>query len=314
MDTKFMKSNVEKKKLQQADPHIPAVAGALFGLIMLVVVVSAVFADGKVSDDILGIWVAVWTLLGIYVLFALKVASQWEKAVVLRLGKFKKLAGPGAFWIFPIMDNIPTWIDHRVMVTPFAAQKTLTKDTVPVDVDAVLFWVVWDAEKAALEVENYRAAVDWAAQTALRDIIGRMMLADILVGRSVIDKELQQVIDERTTPWGVTVQSVEIRDIVIPQDLEDTMSRQAQAERERQARVILGESEKQIAESFAEASKAYVDNPTALHLRAMNMLFEGLKEKGALVIVPSSAVDTMNLGGLSGVVSMAQNNLPKEQK
>ena len=314
MDTKFMKSNVEKKKLQQADPHIPAVAGALFGLIMLVVVVSAAFADGKVSDDILGIWVAVWTLLGIYVLFALKVASQWEKAVVLRLGKFKKLAGPGAFWIFPIMDNIPKWIDHRVMVTPFAAQKTLTKDTVPVDVDAVLFWVVWDAEKAALEVENYRAAVDWAAQTALRDIIGRMMLADILVGRSVIDKELQQVIDERTTPWGVTVQSVEIRDIVIPQDLEDTMSRQAQAERERQARVILGESEKQIAESFAEASKAYADNPTALHLRAMNMLFEGLKEKGALVIVPSSAVDTMNLGGLSGVVSMAQNNLPKENK
>jgi regulator of protease activity HflC (stomatin/prohibitin superfamily) len=218
------------------------------------------------------------------------------------------------FWIIPIIDNIPTWIDHRVMVTPFAAQKTLTKDTVPVDVDAVLFWVVWDAEKAALEVENYRAAVDWAAQTALRDIIGRMMLADILVGRSSLDKELQQVIDERTTPWGVTVQSVEIRDIVIPQDLEDAMSRQAQAERERQARVILGESEKQIAESFAEASKSYVNNPTALHLRAMNMLFEGLKEKGALVIVPSSAVDTMNLGGLSGMVSLAQNNLPKEDK
>jgi regulator of protease activity HflC (stomatin/prohibitin superfamily) len=249
-----------------------------------------------------------------YVLFALKVAAQWEKAVVLRLGKFMKLAGPGPFWIIPIIDTIPTWIDHRVMVTPFAAQKTLTKDTVPVDVDAVLFWVVWDAEKAALEVENYRAAVDWAAQTALRDIIGRMMLADILVGRSAIDKELQQVIDERTTPWGVTVQSVEIRDIVIPQDLEDAMSRQAQAERERQARVILGESEKQIAESFAEASQAYINNPTALHLRAMNMLFEGLKEKGAMVIVPSSAVDTMNLGGLSGMISLAQGNLPKEGK
>jgi regulator of protease activity HflC (stomatin/prohibitin superfamily) len=171
---------------------------------------------------------------------------------------------------------------------------------------------VWAAEKAALEVENYRAAVDWAAQTALRDIIGKKMLADILVGRSAIDKELQAVIDERTTPWGVTVQSVEIRDIVIPQDLEDAMSRQAQAERERQARVILGESEKQIAASFAEASQAYINNPTALHLRAMNMLFEGLKEKGALVIVPSSAVDTMNLGGLSGMVSLAQNNLPKE--
>lgn len=172
---------------------------------------------------------------------------------------------------------------------------------------------MWDAEKAALEVEDYRAAVDWAAQTALRDITGRMMLADILVGRSVIDQELQQVIDERTTPWGVTVQSVEIRDIVIPQELEDAMSRQAQAERERQARVILGESEKQIAESFAEASLAYQNNPTALHLRAMNMLFEGLKEKGALVIVPSSAVDTMNLGGISGMISIAQQNMPKEK-
>ncbi len=170
-------------------------------------------------------------------------------------------AGPGLFWIVPIIDNIPSWIDHRVMVTPFAAQKTLTKDTVPVDVDAVLFWVVWDAEKAALEVEDYRAAMDWAAQTALRDIIGRMMLADILVGRSVIDEELQQIIDERTTPWGVTVQSVEIRDIVIPQDLEDAMSRQAQAERERQARVILGESEKQIAASFAEASQVLHQQP-----------------------------------------------------
>jgi regulator of protease activity HflC (stomatin/prohibitin superfamily) len=177
-----------------------------------------------------------------------------------------------------------------------------------------LFWVVWDAEKAALEVENYRGAVDWAAQTALRDIIGRKMLADILVGRSMLDQELQQIIDERTTPWGVTVNSVEIRDIVIPQDLEDAMSRQAQAERERQARVILGESEKQIAVSFAEASQAYINNPTALHLRAMNMLFEGLKEKGALVIVPSTAVDTMNLGAVSGMVSIAQNNLPKENE
>ncbi|MBV6450775.1 MAG: hypothetical protein MHPDNHAH_01501 [Anaerolineales bacterium] len=314
MDTKFMKSVAQKSKSQKVDLRVPAIAGTLFGVFLLVAVFGAIFGDGKINDNILGVWVFGWTLIGTYILFALKVASQWEKAVVLRLGKFHGLKGPGAFWIVPIIDTIPTWIDHRVMVTPFAAQKTLTKDTVPVDVDAVLFWVVWDAEKAALEVENYRAAVDWAAQTALRDIIGRMMLADILVGRSVIDKELQQVIDERTTPWGVTVQSVEIRDIVIPQDLEDTMSRQAQAERERQARVILGESEKQIAESFAEASKAYAENPTALHLRAMNMLFEGLKEKGALVIVPSSAVDTMNLGGISGVVSMAQNNLPKENK
>lgn len=298
----------------QNDQHIPPIAGTIFGVFILMAVLGAGIGDGKYSDVILGTWVAVWTLVGVYILFALKVASQWEKAIVLRLGKFNGLKGPGVFWIIPIVDTIATWIDHRVMVSPFAAQKTLTKDTVPVDVDAVLFWVVWDAEKAALEVEDYRAAVDWAAQTALRDIIGRMMLADILIGRSSIDQELQNVIDERTTPWGVTVQSVEIRDIVIPQDLEDAMSRQAQAERERQARVILGESEKQIADSFAEASKAYQNNPTALHLRAMNMLFEGLKEKGALVIVPSSAVDTMNLGGLSGMVSLAQNQLPKENK
>jgi regulator of protease activity HflC (stomatin/prohibitin superfamily) len=196
-------------------------------------------------------------------------------------------------------------VDHRVMVTAFNAEKTLTKDTVPVDVDAVLFWVVWDAEKAALEVENYRAAISWAAQTALREIIGQMNLSDILVGRTRMDAELQGIIDERTTPWGVTVQSVEIRDIVIPAALEDAMSRQAQAERERQARVILGESEKQIAASFAEASEAYHDNPTALHLRAMNMLFEGLQERGALIIVPSSAVDTMNLGGLMGMSALA---------
>ena len=288
------------------DQHIPPISGFLFGIILIAATGGAILMDGRYPEIVTGSYVVALTLLGLYVFFGLKVAAQWEKAVVLRLGKFHALRGPGLFWIVPIMDTIPSWIDHRVMVTPFAAQKTLTKDTVPVDVDAVLFWVVWDAEKAALEVENYRAAVDWAAQTALRDITGRMMLADILVGRSVIDKELQQIIDERTTPWGVTVQSVEIRDIVIPQDLEDAMSRQAQAERERQARVILGESEKQIAASFSEASQAYIENPTALHLRAMNMLFEGLKEKGALVIVPSSAVDTMNLGGVSGLVSLAQ--------
>jgi regulator of protease activity HflC (stomatin/prohibitin superfamily) len=314
MDTKFIKKALQKDKSAKADPHISAIAGTLFGVFLLIAILGAVFGDGRFSDGLLGAWVVGWTLIGTYIMFALKVANQWEKVVILRLGKFFRLAGPGAFWVIPIIDATPTWIDHRVMVAPFAAQKTLTKDTVPVDVDAVLFWVVWDAEKAALEVENYQAAVDWAAQTALRDIIGRMMLADILVGRSSLDKELQQVIDERTTPWGVTVQSVEIRDIVIPPDLEDAMSRQAQAERERQARVILGESEKQIAASFAEASQAYINNPTALHLRAMNMLFEGLKEKGALVIVPSSAVDTMNLGGLSGMVSLAQNNMPKNEK
>lgn len=251
-------------------------------------------------------WVALFLflLLGLLGLMALKVAQQWEKAVLLRLGKYRGLRGPGMFWILPVIDSTPVWIDHRVMVTPFKAEKTLTRDTVPVDVDAVLFWLVWDAEKAALEVEDYYAAIAWAAQTALREVIGQMDLADILVGRAKMDAELQKIIDERTTPWGITVQSVEIRDIVIPQELEDAMSRQAQAERERQARVILGESEEQIAESFARAAEAYLDNPTALHLRAMNMLFEGLKEKGALMIVPSSAVDTMNLGGLGGMASL----------
>ena len=314
MDTKFIKNVSQKKPAKDYDLHISGIAATVFGVFIALTVISAIIMDDNVNSGWTGLYVTAMTLIGTYILFALKVASQWEKAVLLRLGKFRGLRGPGLFWIVPIVDAIPSWIDHRVMVTPFAAQRTLTKDTVPVDVDAVLFWVVWDAEKAALEVENYRAAVDWAAQTALRDIIGRTMLADILVGRSVIDKELQQIIDERTTPWGVTVQSVEIRDIVIPQELEDAMSRQAQAERERQARVILGESEKQIAASFSEASQSYINNPTALHLRAMNMLFEGLKEKGALVIVPSSAVDTMNLGAMSGLVSIAQNNLPKENK
>ncbi len=311
MEAKFIKSAIEKRRTQ-ADMHIPPIAATMFAIFLIVALLGAIFFEGHVSDAALGGWVVVWMLIAIYLLFAIKVASQWDKAVVLRLGKFQGLKGPGIFGIVPIVDTATAWIDHRVNVTPFSAEKTLTKDTVPVDVDAVLFWVVWDAEKAALEVADYKSAIAWAAQTALRDIIGRMMLADILIGRSAIDAELQRIIDERTTPWGVTVNSVEIRDIVIPQDLEDAMSRQAQAERERQARVILGESEKQIAQSFSEASKSYIDNPTALHLRGMNMLFEGLKEKGALVIVPSSAVDTMNLGGLSGLIALAQNNKPKE--
>lgn len=313
MSTKYSKDKTLQSMQAKKDEHISGIAATIFAVFLVAGVLGAVvMSKNGISDTVIGVYVIVTMFVGIYILFALKVASQWEKIVVLRLGRFKELAGPGPFWIIPIIDTTPIWIDHRVMVTPFSAEKTLTKDTVPVDVDAVLFWVVWDAEKAALEVEDYRVAIAWAAQTALREVIGQMDLANILIGRAKMDNELQRIIDERTTPWGVTVQSVEIRDVVIPQDLEDTMSRQAQAERERQARVILGESEKQIAASFAEASQAYVDNPTALHLRAMNMLFEGLKEKGALVIVPSSAVDTMNLGGLSGMVSIAQQNLPKE--
>jgi len=282
-------------------------------LVAFFLIVAIAIAIGVMMGEVLGVsdgWVVAvivaGSLIATYVLFALKIADQWEKAVVLRFGKFTELRGPGRFWIIPIVDTIPRWIDHRVMVTPFNAEKTLTKDTVPVDVDAVLFWMVWDAEKAALEVEDYRSAITWAAQTALREIIGQMQLADILVGRAKIDADLQKIIDARTTPWGVSVQSVEIRDVIIPEALEDTMSRQAQAERERQARVILGESEEQIAQSFRRASASYADNPTALHLRAMNMLFEGLKEKGAMIIVPSSAVDTMNLGGLMGLASLAQ--------
>ena len=290
--------------------HISAVGIAVFIFFTIVAVIAAIVMDTQrlADESIIVLIVLPLIAIGFFFLFSIKVAQQWEKAVVLRLGKFRGLRGPGLFWVFPVVDAIPNWIDHRVMVTPFNAEKTLTKDTVPVDVDAVLFWVVWDAEKAALEVENYRAAITWAAQTALREVIGQMALADILIGRGRMDADLQRIIDERTTPWGISVQSVEIRDVIIPADLEDAMSRQAQAERERQARVILGESEEQIAHSFAEASRAYVDNPTALHLRAMNMLFEGLKQKGALVIVPSSAVDTMNLGAVSGLTALAKQN------
>ena len=298
----------ERKEKHQADPaRLNGVAVTIAIIFIIVAVLGAILMDSYgVTGWIIVVYAVVLIMIGLNIMLSLKIADQWEKAVVLRFGKFHSLRGPGMFWIIPIVDVIAKWIDHRVMVTPFNAEKTLTKDTVPVDVDAVLFWMVWDAEKAALEVADYFSAIAWAAQTALREVIGQMTLADILVGRAKMDEELQKIIDERTNPWGITVQSVEIRDVIIPQDLEDAMSRQAQAERERQARVILGESEMQIAASFAEASKAYINNPTALHLRAMNMLFEGLKEKGALVIVPSSAVDTMNLGGLSGMVALSE--------
>jgi hypothetical protein len=307
MDNKKTSKAQKDQTKNTSGPHINA--WAIF--IAVVLGLAGIFVAGRlqlngVPSDWINLELIVFSLAALYILFALKIARQWEKAIVLRMGKFHRLAGPGMFWILPLVDSVANWIDHRVMVTPFNAEKTLTKDTVPVDVDAVLFWMVWDAEKAALEVANYQSAITWAAQTALREIIGQMALADILVGRAKMDADLQRVIDERTTPWGISVQSVEIRDVIIPPALEDAMSRQAQAERERQARVILGESEKQIASSFAEAAQAYVDNPTALHLRAMNMLFEGLKTKGALVIVPSSAVETMNLGGLSGMTALAQ--------
>src|SRR2546422_9319791 len=255
------------------------------------------------------IGVIVGLLIGLLGAQAPKIARQWERAVVLRLGRYVGLRGPGLFWIIPFVDTVPAWIDQRVITTSFAAEETLTSDTVPVNVDAVLFWMVYDPEKAALEVQNYPQAVSWAAQTALRDIIGRTSLTDLLRGRERIEEELQKLIDERSNPWGVTVQSVEMRDVIIPAALQDAMSREAQAAREKAARIILAEAEVEIAHSFAKASESYHNNPTALHLRAMNMLYEGLKEKGALMLVPSSAVESMGMGGLMGAAAMRQDAL-----
>ena len=255
------------------------------------------------------VWVAIGVPLGVIAAMSPRVARQWERAIVLRLGRFIGLRGPGLFWIIPFVDTMTRAIDQRMITTGFAAEQTLTSDTVPVNVDAVLFWLVHDPEKAALEVQNYPVAVSWAAQTALRDIIGRTSLADLLRGREKIEQELQQLIDVRSTPWGVTVHSVEMRDIVIPSQLQDAMSREAQAAREKQARIILGEAEMEIARSFEIAARVYQDNPTALHLRAMNMLYEGLKEKGALMLVPSTAVESMGMGGLLGAAAMRQQSL-----
>jgi regulator of protease activity HflC (stomatin/prohibitin superfamily) len=268
-----------------------------------------------------GIWYAVsirhplpiviGAIVGLILMRSPRIAQQWERGIVLRLGRYVGMEGPGLFWIIPFVDNVTTWIDQRTITTSFAAEQTLTSDTVPVNVDAVLFWMVHDAQKAALEVQDYEQAVSWAAQTALRDIIGRTALTDLLRGRERIENELQQLIDARSNPWGITVQSVEMRDVVIPSALQDAMSREAQAAREKQARIILGQAEMEIAHSFQEAAKAYRDNPTALHLRAMNMLYEGLKEKGALMLVPSSAVESMGMGGLMGAAALQQQSLTR---
>jgi regulator of protease activity HflC (stomatin/prohibitin superfamily) len=249
--------------------------------------------------------IVVGAIAAMIVLVSLQIAQEWEKVVVLRFGHFQRVAGPGIFTLIPAVDTVASWIDQRVQTSTFTAEQSLTKDTVPVDVDAVLFWVAWDAKKAALEVASYRDAIGWAAQTALRDIIGTTTLADLLSSRQTVDDHLQQAIDARTTPWGITVQSVEIRDIKIPDNLQDAMSRQAQAERERQARVILGDAEREISISFLEAAKNYAGNEIALHLRAMNMLYEGLKEKGAMIVVPSTAVETMGLGSIAGLAALS---------
>ncbi len=263
------------------------------------------YAKYRISRDIESLWIlGTAFVLALVVSSAIQVADQWSKAVVLRLGKFRSLQGPGLFFIIPLIDTIPYWIDTRVLTSSFKAEKTLTKDTVPVDVDAVLFWKIVDPQKAALDVADYQSAISWASQTALRDVIGKTMLSDMLEGRDKISSVLQKIIDERTEPWGINVISVEVKDVLIPPALEDAMSMQAQAERERQARVILGDSERQVAEKFGEAAKTYANDPVALHLRAMNMLYEGLKANSTIVIVPSSAVETMQLGGLAGLTAL----------
>jgi regulator of protease activity HflC (stomatin/prohibitin superfamily) len=256
----------------------------------------------------------VGALIGWLACLAPKIAKQWERGIVLRLGRYVRTRGPGLFWVMPLVETVTAWIDQRTITTNFAAEQTLTSDAVPVNVDAVLFWMVYDPEKAALEVQDYCQAVSWAAQTALRDIIGRTSLTDLLRGREQIELELQKLIDERTNPWGVTVQSVEMRDVVIPEALQDAMSREAQAAREKQARIILGQAEVEIAHSFETAAKSYAGNPIALHLRAMNMLYEGLKEKGALMLVPSTAVESMGMGGLLGAAALRLKSLTEGEE
>jgi regulator of protease activity HflC (stomatin/prohibitin superfamily) len=284
------------------------------GLNVVSAIVFAVFAGAgaitawqlQLEGQRLIVAIGAAVVVAAFMAFTPRIASQWETAVILRLGKFAGLRGPGLFWVLPLIERPTVWIDRRVRTTGFAAEKTLTADTVPVDVDAVLFWTVVDPMKAALAVEDFEEAVAWAAQTALRDVIGKTLLADMLEGREKISYELQRIIDSRTEPWGIEVISVEVRDVLIPVGLQDAMSMQAQAERERQARVILGDSERQIAEKFAEAARTYANDPTALHLRAMNMLYEGLKQNSTIVLVPSTAIDSMQLGNLAGVTALAE--------
>jgi regulator of protease activity HflC (stomatin/prohibitin superfamily) len=281
-----------------------SVASLVFLLILGLGAVLAYARHGAaINAEFVGIGVGAF-ILAMLASSSIQIADQWDKVVILRLGHFHALKGPGLFFIIPVIDTIPYWIDTRVITTGFKAEKTLTKDTVPVDVDAVLFWKVVDPKQAALAVSDYQSAISWASQTALRDVIGKTMLSDMLEGRDKISNVLQTIIDQRTEPWGIKVISVEVKDVLFPSGLENAMSMQAQAERERQARVILGDAERQIAEKFAEAAKSYEGNPIAFHLRAMNMLYEGLKENSTIVIVPSTAVESMQLGGLAGMTAL----------
>jgi regulator of protease activity HflC (stomatin/prohibitin superfamily) len=303
----FQLTNAKSGQLTYV-PGNPPRGNIVSALVFLVCAGVGVFTTIATANPIAAVFGIV---LGGILMQSPKIAKQWERAVVLHLGKFQGLRGPGLFYIIPFIDTVSSWIDQRVVTTSFAAEETLTLDTVPVNVDAVLFWLVYDAEKAALEVQDYAQAVSWAAQTALRDIIGRTSLADLLRGRERIEADLQKLIDERATPWGVTVQSVEMRDVIIPASLQDAMSREAQASREKSARIILGQAEVEIATLFEQAAKSYQQNPTALHLRALNILYEGIKEKGALMIVPSTAVESMGLGGLLGAAAMEQQMLAR---
>ncbi|PKL89972.1 MAG: peptidase [Ignavibacteriae bacterium HGW-Ignavibacteriae-2] len=292
--------------LNKGKSHVNSIALVAF---FVIIGIGLVFAAVKMMTP-LGYLLVVF--LAMILASAIKVADQWEKAVVLRMGKFIGLRGPGLFFIIPIFDRIDKFVDQRVRVTDFKAEQTLTKDTVPVNVDAVVYWTVWDVEKTALEVQDYITAVYFIAQTGLRDIIGKHELADLLMNREKIAAALQVALDEHTNPWGITCQTVGIKDIVIPDALADAMSKQAQAERERQARIILGTAETEISEKFKQASENYIDNPIALQLRGMNMLFEGLKEKGSLIIVPSSALESMNLGAVGGLTALAESQKKKE--
>lgn len=291
--------NRSQKEDMAVEKSVNLVSMAVFVLLIILDVLLIYFANmGYIAAVTIGV-------ISLLIASSIKIADQWEKAVVLRMGKFIGLKGPGLFFIIPIVDRVDKYIDQRVRVTDFSAEKTLTKDTVPVNVDAVVYWMVWDVEKAALEVRRYIEAVTYIAQTGLRDIIGKHELADLLQNREKIAEALQTTLDEHTAPWGITCQSVGIKDIIIPSELADAMSKQAQAERERQARIILGTAETEISEKFAKAAEKYRDNPVALQLRGMNMLFEGLKEKGSLIIVPSSALESMNLGATGGLAALS---------
>ena len=274
------------------------------GVTVLLLCIAAGVGAAKLAHvPMIALW---FSLIGLYFLFAIVVVDQWEKVAVLRFGRYRGLRGPGLFLIIPIAETLSRYVDQRVRVTTVSAESTLTRDTVPVNVDAIIFWLVWNAEKSILEVEDFSQAISLSSQTALRESIGRHQLAQMITDRETLGKELQRILDEKTTPWGITVQSVEIRDVRIPQALENAMSQQAQAERERQARVILGDAEVQVSEQFAQASRVYNDNPGALHLRGMNMLYEAIREKGAMVIVPSSAIETMGLGGTLATTTLAK--------